>query len=277
MPSIFDVAKHFDDEQVYDAYTLAPLWKAQVSSFLEAAPDGSTAKRRTMSLAPGLAIPARQVIKLVEGNWVVGNGNTDSFYNQAIRQSFWLKKATDLFEILTPANAALAIAGVFAYGHRSYLKDTVNVISDSEYDPFWEIYFSTSETVQPGYFLKSGVDYYRVRSAKVAEEGMINAASDSLDAGARVAATFTRTSAYNPITDTYSAATVNTFGILFDRYKDYELKTEADRLNLAGDRTLVIGVSGVPVGAAATINSEAWKVLNVTPELDGWALHIRKA
>lgn len=275
MPSIFDVAKHFDDTSVVDAYTLAPLWKAQFASFMEAAPDGTTAQRRTMSLAPGLNIPARQVIMLQDGAWIVGNGNIDTFYDQAIRQSYWIKKATELFTICTPAQAALDTSTVTAYGHRAYLKDTVNVSTDAEYDPFWEIFFSRAETVLPGYFLKSGTAYYRVRSAKVAAEGMINAGSDSLDDGARVAVAITQNSAYDPVTDSYAAGTTNTYGLLFDRYKDYEFRTEADRTNMAGDMTLVVAVS-VAVNAIVTVGSQRWKVLTCTPELDGYALHIRR-
>ena len=40
----------------------------------------------------------------------VGNGNIDTFYDQAIRRILLDKKATELFTICTPAQAALDIS-----------------------------------------------------------------------------------------------------------------------------------------------------------------------
>ena len=62
MPSLFDVAGHFDDVACVDSYTGAALFNAQFSSFIESSPDGSTTQKRTLSLAPTLTIPARRCI-----------------------------------------------------------------------------------------------------------------------------------------------------------------------------------------------------------------------
>lgn len=279
MATLFDVARHFDDIQVYDAYTSAPLFKGQFSSFMEASPDGSTAQRRTMSLSPELVIPARRVITTIDGSWIVGYGNVDGFKGQAIRQTFWTKKVTDVFYILTPGQAALQSAGTLAYGHKDYLKEVVNGVSDAEYDPFWDIYFATTEPVAKGTFMRVGSTMYRVRSARVGVEGMTGTSSDQLDAGAEVSVTFNLTGAYNPVTDTYGAGSVTTTGIYFDRYKFYEQLTEADAKSMSGDMNLVVATSAVTpvVGRTVTISGRAWTILAVTAEQDAWALHIRRA
>lgn len=279
MPDIFDVAKHYDDTPVTDAYTSAYLYDAQFATFLEASPDGNTSQRRTMSLAPGLVIPSRRVIQGQGETHLVGYGTVDTFYGQIIRQAFWLKRATGLVTILTPAQAALGAGGVQAYAHLDYLKDVVNSNTDSEYDPFWDIFFAPIEGVAKGHFIEYGSTLYRVRSTHVGIEDLTDAASDQLDAGARVSVTFTSTGAYNPVTDTMAAGSVTTTGILLDRYQFYELRTEADQLMKAGDKTLVVAASAITpvVGKPLTISGAQWRIEQVTPEQDGYALHIRRA
>lgn len=279
MPDIFDVAKHFDDTPVIDAYTSAPLFNAQFATFLEASLDGNTSQRRTMSLAPSLTIPTRRVIYAQGEFHLVGYGTVDTFFGETIRQAFWLKRATGLFKILTPAQAALNTGGTTAYGHMDYLKDIVNNVSDSEYDPFWDIFFAPVEGVAKGTFLEYAGELYRVRSTHKGIEDLTDAASDQIDSGARVSVTFVLTGAYDPVLDTMGAGSTTTTGILLDRYQFYELRTEADALMKAGDKTLVVASSAVTpvVGKSLTIAGVNWRIEQVTPEQDAYALHIRRA
>ena len=279
MPNLFDVANHFDDIAVTDGYTGASLFKAQFSTFNGASPDGSTSQRRVISMAPGLTLPLRGAITALEETSLVGLGTKDGIYGEAIRQSFWTKRITDTFEKLTPGEAALGTAGTSLYGHKSYLKDTVNSVTNSEYDPFWEIYFTPYENVSKGDFLKVGALYYRVRSAHLGVSGFTVAASDELDAGARVSVTFTGTGAYDPVSDTYATGTTTVYGLMLDRYKWYEQLTPADRQSLAGDMTLTVAISSITpvIGKDLTISSKPWKILNITAFSDAWELHIRRA
>lgn len=279
MPSLYDVANHFDDIQVYDAYTAAPLFKAQTSTFLGASPDGSVANKRVFSLDPDLALPARRAVTALGEVYILGTGILDGFTGAAIRRSVWTRMVTDTFALLTPAQAVLATSGVSALGHKTYLKDTVNGVSDAEYDPFWEIFFAQGEPISKGTFLKTPTAYYRVRSSYVDDAGFIVASSDQLDAADRVAVSFPYQGAYDPITDSYASATINTFGFLLDRYKLYDLLSKADATNSAGDMTLVVAASAITpvVGRKVMIGSQSWTILTATPEQDAWALHIRRA
>ena len=92
MPSLFDVASHFDDVACVDSYTGAALFNAQFSSFIESSPDGSTTQKRTLSLAPTLTIPARRCISFQGEHWIVGDGNVDMIYNTPTRRAYWMKK-----------------------------------------------------------------------------------------------------------------------------------------------------------------------------------------
>jgi len=279
VPNIFDVANHFDDIPLTDGYTGAALFNAQTSTFLGASPDGSVAQKRVFSMAPAMTLPSRKCVVALTERYILGSTILDGIYGQSIRKSAWAKLVTDSLEILTPAQACLATAGTTAYGRRQYFKDTVNGVTDAEYDPFWEIFFSVSEPVFKGSFFKVGTTFYRCRSAHLDEAGFTNANSDELDEGSRVAITFPLTGAYDPVTDSYGAGSLATNGFMFDRYKLYNTLTSTDALNHAGDMTVVVAASAVTpvIGRVLTVAGRDWNILNSTIEQDAWSLHVRRA
>ena len=277
MPEFVDIASHFDDVSVYDAYTDAFAFQAQFNTFDESSTDGSIVKKRTMSTRPGLVVPARRVIKFVDEVWIVGDGNTDAFQDTKVRSAYWLKKATEVSSILTPAQACSGAAGTSLYVHRAYLKDVVNSGSDSEYDPFWNFYISQTEVTGKGYFFKAGGVLYRVRATPHLDlNGLILAACDELDAGSEVSV-LVAGQTYNPVTDTYSGTPVTVGGLLFDMYKNYKLETGADPKMHSGDMTLLVpNTAAINVGASLTISGQRWQVISKTEDVDAWNLHVRR-
>ena len=277
MPEFVDVASHFDDVSVYDAYTNALLFNAQFNSFDESSADGSIVKKRTMSTRPGIAMPTRRVIKFVDEVWIVGDGNTDAFQNEKVRAAYWMKKATELGAVLTPAQACSGAAGTALYLHRAYLKDTVNSGSDSEYDPFWNIYISQTEPIEKGYFFRADGRLFRVRATPHLDlNGMTLAASDEIDPGSEVSVVIGGQT-YDPISDTYTGSPVTVAGLLFDMYKNYELKTDADPKMHSGDMTLLVpNTTAVVTGASLTIGTQRWQVIARTTDVDAWNLHVRR-
>lgn len=275
MPSIFDVASHYDDVVLTDAYSGATLFSGQFSSFIESAPDGSTTQKRTLSLAPALTIPTRRCISYQGETWIVGDGNVDMIYNTPTRRAYWMKKSFGLFTRLTPLQTLNGSAGTASHASLKYLKDTVNGVSDSAYDPQWSINIAQNETVNKGDYLKQGSTYYRVRVSYVDGSGFLLAVCDQLDSNCFVTVTKTSTGAYNPVTDTYTSSSTSVSALMMEPYKLYSYFTEADPRFTAGDKTLVTAAALV-VGATVTINSESWKVQACYAETDAFASHIRR-
>lgn len=273
-------ARYFDNDTVTDGYTGAPLFKAQFSSYEGAAPDGSFQRRRVVSLAPGIAPAPRRVVVVQGMRWIMGELVTDAFKDQPIRQTSAVKEATDLFNLLTPAQAALKSVGTSIYGHKQHLKDTVNSVTDSNYDPQYEVFFGISENLKAGYFLKSATQYLHIRSVLYANEGYWVAVSDELATNpatdAEVTAAFA--GAYNPVTETHAAG-VTTTGIMLDMYKLYNFNTEADPRNQAGDMSLIVAKSAVTPRAdqIITIAGVNWKNIKFTSYFDAWNIQLRRA
>lgn len=270
-------ARYFDDTPVYDAYTGEFLWMCQFSSFNDANAVGSTSTRRILSIAPDLELPPRRVVKVFNDNWLVGDGNPDSWKGEQIRQSFNMKKATDYPEILTPAQACLGTAGVKAYSQRIYFKDTVNTLNDGDYDAFWNFFFAPAEPLVRGSFIRAGADLFRARNTYVPLEDLRIAQSDAVDRGP-VAASFDA-GVYAPLTDSFSVVPTATTILVFDVPKAYSRLTMASLKAEPGDVGALAAQSAVTpvVGRTVTFDGTAWRILAKDAEGDAWLLHLRRA
>lgn len=275
MPELVDVASHFDDVSINDAYTGTFAFYGQFSSFDESSPDGSVTKKRSLSVRPGTVIPTRQAISFFDEKWLVGDGNTDALQNTAVRKAYWMKKSTGLYTRLTPGQVCSGAAGVTMHGSIGYLKDTVNGVTDTEYDPFWDLYTALGEGTVKGQFFKLGTDFFRVRGVHNEASGFTLAQCDAIEPGNVTSVTLASVGAYDPVTDTYAGSSSVVTGILLEPSKFYRYATKADDKYNSGDMTLIVP-STVTVNSTLTISGATWRVLDVQAELDAYALHIRK-
>lgn len=277
-----NAAKYFDWDSTYDAYTGMLLFKGQFSGYDSASPDGSFQRRRVVSVAPGTAPAPRRVVTVQNKQWIMGELVTDSFKDKPIRLTAVAKEATDLFALLTPGQAAERAAGSLnLYGHAAFLKDTVNTVTESDFDPQYMVSFGSTETIPDGYFLRSPRQYLHMRSVHLALEGLVVASSDqivldsSVVKNCEVDATFL--GAMDPITQ-LPGSPVLVKGILMDMYMLYTYQTQSVEKNLPGDMSLVISNAYTPkAGQNLTISGKAWRVVDYSPYHDAWNIRIRRA
>lgn len=275
MPELVDVASHFDDVSINDAYTGSFAFYGQFSSFDESSPDGSVTKKRSLSVRPGTVIPTRKAINFFDETWIVGDGNTDALQNVAVRKAYWMKKSTGLYTRLTPAQVCSGAAGTTLHGSIGYLKDTVNGVSDAEYDPFWDLYTALDEGTLRGQFFKLGSTYFRVRGVHDEASGFTLAQCDAIEPGNVLSVTVSSAGAYDPITDTYAGSSSVVTGILLEPSKFYRYATKADDKYNSGDMTMILQVAPA-VNSTVVASGITWRVLDVQAEIDAYALHIRR-
>ena len=271
------VAQVFDTCPVYDGYSGSYLFKAQTSTFLESSSEGSTSARRVLSLAPDIIPPTHSVVLILNQLTLLGYSNSDEWAGTEIRKAYWSKRVTDDFKILSPAQVVLGLIGQAAFGQKAYLKDTVNGVNNSDYDPQWNIFVSASLPLIKGSYLQSGTTLYRVRSSYLDIDGFRTATADEVESVV-ASVTFTTASTYDPITDSFTPSTTSAPCLVFDIYKDYTYQSEADPRNLAGDLALILAKSSITpkVGDNFTYAAQTWRVLALVSEQDAWKLHIRK-
>lgn len=270
-------AKYFDDTPVYDAYTGQFLWNCQFSSFNDANAVGSTSTRRVLSIAPGLALPPRRAVRVFDDYWLVGDGNPDSWKGSVIRQSFNMKKATALVNLLTPGEACLGESGVQAFAQSIYFKDTVSTLNNADYDPFWNYFFSPTEPVSKGTFIRDGARLLRVRSAYLPLEDLRIGQSDEADSGL-LEAVF-NTGVYVPATDSYTDVPVATTVILLDFTKAFSYLSQGSEKVAAGDVGAMVAQSAInpDVGSTVSVSGAAWRIMGKDAQADAWLLHLRRA
>lgn len=286
MPEFADVAAHFDDTDTADAYTGAYVLTAQYTTFNEASLDGSITKKRTMSLSPEMAarIPDRRALEFGGEKWIVGDGNVDTFQNQVVRCNFWMKKVTNEGQLCTPLQLMQStpigpgqpweVTGRLVYANLEFRKDTVNNLSDSQYDPFWDIYTANIEGLVAGMFYYSGGTVYRVRTHHIELNGLMQSGSDQVDPLALVVVTV-NTGTIDPVTELPTSTPISQVGILLDYYMVYEYLTEADIKMVSGDKALYLP-EAVPVGNTVTVSGEQWRVVSYQKAVDAWVHHIRR-
>lgn len=269
------VASFFDRDFAIDAYTNLPLFKAQFSTYDGSKPDGSFEQRRTVSVQHDVKPAPRRAVRIQRQVWIMGEFMLDTFNDKIARKTSSAKLATGLYSLLTPGQAALAATTgyVEAYGYAYYLKDVVNPLSTSSYEPFYDVTFGSVEPIVDGMFIRSSDKLFHARSVSKEPEGYLKASCDDL-LNAYVTAEFS--GAFDPVTETNGTG-VTTTGILVDMFKLYDYRTQADFIEGRGDKSLIVAQSEVvPVsGQTVTIDGVLWRVFGVKAYQDAWNVHLR--
>ncbi len=296
-----NAAKYFDRVSMADAYTgTAMPYKVQFSTFEETDPDGSVSRRRSMSLAPGLTLPARRVASLLGEIWLLGEPSADAVFDKVIRQTVPMRRVTNLAQALTPGQVVAASTGLAIYGRLEQMKNTVDTATSSDYLPFFTLALAGAEFKNlnsdwaqvPDFFRIEDGTLFRCRTSYPAEDGMTVVEADLIDRYGLTQAQVT-TGAYDPVTDTF-AGTTNTFQTLvMPTHQLYRRKAEAEKFK-PEDLTVLVRFADYPAPKVGTplqiripeFNSAApapnapfspVQIVGITLEADCWNLHVRRA
>lgn len=296
-----NAAKYFDRVSMADAYTgTAMPYKVQFSTFEETDPDGSVARRRTMSMAPGLTLPARRVASLLGEIWLLGEPSADAVFDKVIRQTVPMRRVTNLAQALTPGQMVAASTGRAIYGRLEQVKNTVDTATSSDYFPFFTLTLAGAEFKNlnsdwaqvPGFFRIEDGTLFRCRTSYPAEDGMTVVEADLIDRYGLTQAQVT-TGAYDPVTDTFAGTTSTFQTLVMPTHQLYRRKAEAEKFK-PEDLTVLVRFADYPAPKVGTplqiripeFNSAApapnapfspVQIVGITLEADCWNLHVRRA
>ena len=296
-----NAAKYFDRVSMADAYTgTAMPYKVQFSTFEETDPDGSVARRRTLSMAPGLTLPARRVASLLGEIWLLGEPSADAVFDKVIRQTVPMRRVTNLAQALTPGQMVAASTGLAIYGRLEQVKNTVDMATSSDYFPFFTLTLAgtdfknlNSDWAQvPGFFRIEDGTLFRCRTSYPAEDGMTVVEADLIDRYGLTQAQVT-TGAYDPVTDTFAGTTSTFQTLVMPTHQLYRRKAEAEKFK-PEDLTVLVRFADYPAPKVGTplqiripeFNSAApapnapfspVQIVGITLEADCWNLHVRRA
>lgn len=271
------LSAHFDRDPLYDAYTGDYLYKGQFATYDGSQLDGSFVRRRTVSLAPNLVLPARRVVKLFDENWVLSDPITDGFNGKPVRQTMSARKCHRLYKIANASELLNATATRELYGFERWLKSTQDATS-SQYEPFYEFSFSKTEKDLYGKFITADGLIWHARSVAEVAEGFVVAEADLVAGGERFneVVTVERQGEKDPVTLQVGASTFHK-GLFIERYQFYSRLDQAQPLNYAGDRTLIVeAIPEFEKQVEVSVNSVKWTVLARESIQGGYALHVRR-
>lgn len=296
-----NAAKYFDRVSMADAYTGTVMpYKVQFSTFDETDPDGSVARRRTLSMAPGLTLPARRVASLLGEIWLLGEPSADAVFDKVIRQTVPMRRVTNLAQALTPGQMVAASTGLAIYGRLEQVKSTVDTATSSDYFPFFTLTLAGAEFKNlnsdwaqvPGFFRIEDGTLFRCRTSYPAEDGMTVVEADLIDRYGLTQAQVT-TGAYDPVTDTFAGTTSTFQTLVMPTHQLYRRKAEAEKFK-PEDLTVLVRFAdylapkvGTPLqiripefnSAAPAPNApfSPVQIVGITLEADCWNLHVRRA
>lgn len=296
-----NAAKYFDRVSMADAYTgTAMPYKVQFSTFEETDPDGSVARRRTLSMAPGLTLPARRVASLLGEIWLLGEPSADAVFDKVIRQTVPMRRVTNLAQALTPGQMVAASTGLAIYGRLEQVKNTVDMATSSDYFPFFTLTLAGAEFKNlnsdwaqvSGFFRIEDGTLFRCRTSYPAEDGMTVVEADLIDRYGLTQAQVT-TGAYDPVTDTFAGTTSTFQTLVMPTHQLYRRKAEAEKFK-PEDLTVLVRFADYPAPKVGTplqiripeFNSAApaphapfspVQIVGITLEADCWNLHVRRA
>lgn len=270
-------AQRFSNTPIYDAYTGALLYYGRLASHDDHSSSGATSRRRTLTTDPDTVAPPRAAVQTLGDFWLVGTSNIDHYKGAPIRRSYDLKKATDLANVLSPAEAALGQVGTQAYIRREWYRDQLDAVTSAEYDTMWNVFISASEAPARGLYLRTDDGLLRIRNSYLAQELLWIAECDQLDDGPLAAAWLRKI--YNPVTDTDTDAPTAVSVLRLDMAKFYRHEVASDAGYQPGDTMFMMPKSqGTPViGDSIEVGGIEYRILTIKSESDVWALKSRRA
>lgn len=270
-----NAASYFDRTVAVDSYTGRSPIKLQLDLYDDSKRDGVTVERRVISLAHGVRVPARGVIRFAETDWVVGRLNRDVYAGGVIRQKAIVQAADGLAQVRTAAQVLASTPGTEAYAARAWEKSAKEIDESSEMFDVYSIFMHAAEPIVEGQFVTLAGELHVVRDVFTTEAGFKSALAEVV--GTSVQAVTYRSRALNPVTEVWTP-TDSTIQALPLRWQTwYRYDSQASQRFVEGDEVLVI-----PTAVASKANDHvlragvAWRVVAVDTVYGAKTLQVRR-
>lgn len=270
-------ARHFDRQVLADAYGTTVTVRGQFDLFDDSKRDGAVTRRRILSTAPAVSIPARRALQLDGYTWIVGSGNPDYYGAGAIRRKYVLHEADGLANVQTLAEFIAGTAGMSAYTALDWVKAAKEIDESSDLNDVLGAVFAITENVPGVGVLTLAGKHYLLREPHETAAGFLSVLVDEIKAPALEVGTFTDRT-YDAVSDTWTGAATEV-GFLRLRWQSHFRYLSQRTLHYQpGDDVLICLQSAAAPKAndQITLADGLWQVLTVQAEGDCWSIHVRR-
>ena len=271
-------ANRFNSTQASDAYNPSIKFMCQFEAMNFSKIDGVAVRKRQISVAPDVVVPARGAIAIDGEVYLAGHAAPDYWDNTVIRQTLILQGADGVSAILTMAEALGNLPGVSAYAATVFMKYGTDERTSSEFFPQYQVFLGGAEMIAAGYLVHLDDRWFHIKEAYQSASGLIIALGNKFDSSIFEVATIA-TKTYAPVTDTYTSVTTTAKILRFRRAESFDRVTTAQENNEQGDETIHVLKSAWPLfkqSDTLVLSDGPWRVLAVEDKGLTMSLHTRR-
>ena len=273
---LLDAARRFDTTTATDAY-IAATFKCQFEVLAYSKIDGVAVKKRQISTAPGVAIPARRVVVISGQAYLIGHSAPDFWYDSIIRLNYVIQGADGVANLTTIAAELAGTPPSTAYAALAFAKYLPDAEDSSKYPPQYQVFLSGTESAPADSLIYLNSVWYLVKESYVSTSGLRVSLANVVDSPNFEMATFT-SRVYAPLTDTYvdTPSAIKVFRIKWAEH--FEYLSKATEQYERGDLTVMMLKAVTPDPPdTLTLSDGVWRILSAQDEGLTWNCHARRA
>ncbi|HPC93127.1 MAG TPA: hypothetical protein PLJ74_12880 [Myxococcota bacterium] len=273
---LLDAARRFDKTTATDAYS-ATTFKCQFEVLAYSKIDGVAVKKRQISTASSVTIPARRVVTIHGQTYLVGHGAPDFWNDDTIRLNYVVQGADGLANLTTIADELAGTAPGTAYAALAFAKYLPDAEDSSKYPPQYQVFLSGTESAPADSLIYLNSVWYLVKESYVSTSGLRVSLANVVDSPNFEMATFT-SRVYAPLTDTYvdTPSAIKVFRIKWAEH--FEYLSKATEQYERGDLTVMMLKAVTPDRPdTLTLSDGVWRILSAQDEGLTWNCHARRA
>ena len=273
---LLDAARRFDKTTATDAYS-ATTFKCQFEVLAYSKIDGVAVKKRQISTASSVTIPARRVVTIHGQTYLVGHGAPDFWNDDTIRLNYVVQGADGLANLTTIADELAGTAPGTAYAALAFAKYLPDAEDSSKYPPQYQVFLSGTESAPADSLIYLNSVWYLVKESYVSTSGLRVSLANVVESPNFEMATFT-SRVYAPLTDTYvdTPSAIKVFRIKWAEH--FEYLSKATEQYERGDLTVMMLKAVTPDPPdTLTLSDGVWRILSAQDEGLTWSCHARRA
>ena len=273
---LLDAARRFDRTTATDAYSAA-TFECQFEVLAYSKIDGVAVKKRQISTASSVTIPARRVVTIHGQTYLVGHGAPDFWNDDTIRLNYVVQGADGLANLTTIADELAGTAPGTAYAALAFAKYLPDAEDSSKYPPQYQVFLSGTESAPADSLIYLNSVWYLVKESYVSTSGLRVSLANVVESPNFEMATFT-SRVYAPLTDTYvdTPSAIKVFRIKWAEH--FEYLSKATEQYERGDLTVMMLKAVTPDPPdTLTLSDGVWRILSAQDEGLTWNCHARRA
>ena len=270
-------ATKFNQLTAVDSYNPGTSIKVQFEPLAYSKIDGVAVKKRTISVAPNVTIPTRQVITIEGQAYLVGHGAPDFWKDSVIRLNHVIQGADGLASLTTIAAELASASRKRAYAALAFSKYLPDAEDSSRYPPQYQVFLAGSEIAEQDSLVLLNSIWYLVKESYLSTSGLRVCLANVVEAPNFETATFV-SRVYAPLTDTYvdTPSSVRVFRVKWSEHFKYLSK--ATEQYERGDLTVMMLKAVTPDPPdTLTLSDGVWRILSAQDEGLTWNCHARRA